>query len=235
MADQIGEIFNPAGPKQRFQNLLRVDSDIELLEACAALSYNQHLAVFKVSAADFKAVTKSNSSIANRLGDQWIYIDRDDKVAQGISMFVAKNTGQWHVRADNTAEPVAAEIVPYDFQAIDEEVARCEREADFWENYFLEHKLTPIRVRYEDFSEDPDATVKNVLRQLDIRRPVVSADSKVSVLTLFGWLASFFYRCACGGRKIQPKYKKLSDSEVLHKYKVRYAHDKSERANLTRK
>lgn len=228
VAEHIGEIFNPAGPKKRFQNLLGVESDIGLLEGCAGLSYDKQLAIFKVSAADFKAVVKSNSSIANRLGGRWIYIDRDDKVAQGISMFMAKNTGLWHVHSDHISESVVAEVAPYDFESIDEEVTRCEREADFWENYFLEHQLTPIRVRYEDFSEDPDATVKNVLRELNILRPIISVDSKPSVLTVFGWLAKFFDRVACHGSRIQPKYQKISDLETVYNYKLRYARDKVE-------
>lgn len=234
LAEHIGEIFNPAGPKQRFQNLLSVESDIELLEGCATLSYNQQSAVFKVSAADFKAVAKANSSIPNLLKGQWVYIDRDDKVAQGISMFVAKKTGNWHVRSDDNSGPFAEVQIPYDFQAIDEEVTRCEQEAEFWEKYFKENQVTPIRVRYEEFAEDPETTVKHVMRELHIQAPKVSVDSKTSVLPVFGLLAKFFDRMACRRSQIQPKYKKISDANTVHNYKVRYARDKARQAKPNR-
>ena len=234
MAEHIGEIFNPAGPKQRFQNLLGVESDIELLDGCAALSHNQQVAVFKVSAADFKAVAKTNSSIPNLLKGQWVYIDRDDKVAQGISMFLAKNTGNWHVRSDDSSGSLAEAQVVYDFRAIDEEVARCEREAAFWEDYFKENQVTPIRVRYEEFAEDPETAVKHVMRELNIHAPKLSADSKTSVLPVFGWLAKFFDRSACRRSQIQPKYKKISDVKTVYNYKVRYARDKATQAKPNR-
>lgn len=234
LSKQVGEVLNPRGPQQYFKELTGAESDLDMLQKCAQFSFDGYLSVFKVSALDFEAAVEKHPALPAILGNKWIYIDRDDKVAQGLSLFTAKKTGEWHRQVQNDGESREARKISYDFAGIDAEVKRCEKETAYWESFFLENDLSPVRVSYEEFASDPDATVRRVMQELDLVLHFDNKTSKTSVLPVFGWFASKFDYLTCRGSHIEPKYKKFSDAETVREYKLRYAQDIEEQSDYNR-
>lgn len=108
---------------------------------------------------------------------RYVWMRRRDTVRQAISMVKAKQTGVYNSLQESAGEepPVAA----YDFEAIDKQVRRFQREDQAWEARFREAGRAPHEVFYEDLTTRVDPVLRDVLRFLgldvtdDFRAPAV--------------------------------------------------------------
>ena len=100
----------------------------------------------------------------------YVYLSREDKVAQAISLIKAEQTGLWHVNADGTErERIKPEQAPvYDVRALSEQVAEYEREGAAWESWFARQEIQPVRITYETLSSKPQATLAKILSALNL-------------------------------------------------------------------
>ncbi|MBI5642845.1 MAG: hypothetical protein HY954_05155 [Deltaproteobacteria bacterium] len=87
-------------------------------------------------------------------GNSWAYVCRNDKIGQAVSLWRAKKTNLWFVKADEDIhEP------EYDFFEIFNCFSYIVTEDYLWKDYFDRKNIKPFIVVYEDFLKDPVSTV----------------------------------------------------------------------------
>jgi LPS sulfotransferase NodH len=95
-----------------------------------------------------------------------IFLQREDRLAQAISLYRAMATGAWSSRA---AAPLGQP--PYDRGAIRAALDMIEADIARWEQFFSDHHIVPCRLRYEDIATDPLAVLARVLHHLRLPLP----------------------------------------------------------------
>ena len=102
---------------------------------------------------------------------RYIFLVREDKVRQAVSLWRAIQTWQWR---EDPPEPWPAGAEPgegglrYDFAAIDHLRRRLVEEEDWWRGYFADAGSEPLTIVYERFADGHDEVVRAVLRHLEI-------------------------------------------------------------------
>jgi len=127
----------------------------------------------------------------------YIYLWRDDKTAQAVSAVKAMQTGLWHVASDGTelertAPPKKA---VYDADQIGREIAGLTAYNLKWENWFKQEMLEPLRVTYEELSDNPSNTLVRILDRLgldrNVAKKVLPAVSKLADKTSREWIERY--------------------------------------------
>ena len=93
---------------------------------------------------------------------RYLWITRDDVVAQAVSWWRAKITRAW--RDDDL--PVADAV--FDFVEIDERVRLAQEQNAAWGTWFEENSITPLHITYEELVADPAAVARRSLAHLGI-------------------------------------------------------------------
>lgn len=98
----------------------------------------------------------------------YVHLSRSDRVDQAISLLRAEQTGLWHRRADGTElERLAPPRQPrYDAGAIAQRIRELTEQDDAWERWFEKEGLAPLRITYDDLSDDPRKVLAKVLSAL---------------------------------------------------------------------
>lgn len=103
----------------------------------------------------------------------YIYLRRDDTVAQAISLVKARQTGLWHIASDGSPfeqfEPV--QELRYDFGSIAEQVAQLQHEDRAWAAWFKSQGIQPISIGYDDLAANPQAKVRQICAALGVTIP----------------------------------------------------------------
>ena len=115
----------------------------------------------------------------------FIHLTREDKLDQAISRVKATQTGLWHRAQDGTElERLSAPQEPqYDAGAIADHMAALTALDAAWESWFNAENLTPLRVTYDELSQDPNTGLKHVLAALG-RDPSLADGIKPTVAKL---------------------------------------------------
>jgi LPS sulfotransferase NodH len=92
----------------------------------------------------------------------FVWVRREDVVAQAVSWAKAVQTGQWA-----SFQPVQAEPA-FDFDQVDGlyHLARVHDAA--WARWFAAHAVDPLRVVYEELASDPVGVVEDVITRLGL-------------------------------------------------------------------
>ncbi len=100
----------------------------------------------------------------------FVWICREDKVRQAVSLWKALQTRAWR---GSTPDPRAPKgEIRYSFEGIDHLVARFEADEDGWRRFFAEHEITPLRISYEhDLEHDRERSVRMVLTHIGVTAP----------------------------------------------------------------
>ena len=93
----------------------------------------------------------------------WIHLDRRDHIAQCVSLVKASQSGTFAMR--EPARP-AAERTHYDDGALLRTWQALRDGTSEWNGYFRSHRITPIRVWYEDLASDYEGTITGLLEAL---------------------------------------------------------------------
>lgn len=94
---------------------------------------------------------------------QLVFVTREDKVAQAVSLWRALQTESW--RAEDAPK---AHAPVYDLTAIDHLVSRLESDEKSWTAWFARAGKAPFAVTYEQLEEAPAETVAAVLHALGL-------------------------------------------------------------------
>jgi trehalose 2-sulfotransferase len=105
------------------------------------------------------------ASALHRLLDdpQLVFVTREDKVAQAVSLWRAVQTQSW--RADDSARH---DDPTYDFTAIDYLVAQLQDDEQAWKRWFAATGASPLVLTYEQLEQTPQACVARVLEALEL-------------------------------------------------------------------
>lgn len=94
---------------------------------------------------------------------RWIHVEREDTVAQAISLWRAVQTAQWRAEdRDSHVDPV------FHAGAIAHLKARQEEHAAAWRTWFAERGTEPLEIVYEEFAQAPRATICHVLDHIGV-------------------------------------------------------------------
>jgi trehalose 2-sulfotransferase len=96
---------------------------------------------------------------------RFVWLRRDDDVAQAVSFWKAVASGHWH------SWDVSAGEAQYDEEAIAHLLAEIRVHNESWRAWFDANGVTPLDVRYEAVVADPDAEARRVLDFLGVDAP----------------------------------------------------------------
>jgi LPS sulfotransferase NodH len=93
--------------------------------------------------------------------DKWIYMYRQDKVAQAVSLWKAHKTGVW-----STAERQELPPLEYNFAELMNCLMAFSTEEYLWKRYFETRNISYLPVSYESMMDDPAGTVYQIYRHI---------------------------------------------------------------------
>jgi trehalose 2-sulfotransferase len=88
---------------------------------------------------------------------RYLFVTRDDAVAQGVSWWKAKKTRVWHDDDSPLGEAV------FDYEAIDERVRLARAQSESWRRWFAANDVEPLPVVYEELVADPEGIARRSL------------------------------------------------------------------------
>ena len=127
----------------------------------------------------------------------FVHLGRSDKLDQAVSRVRAEQTGLWHRNADGTElERLAPPAEPrYDPDAIARHVVELTAMDAAWDAWFAREGIEPLRIAYDELSDDPRATLARVLRALGLdpqrAAPVATPTAKLADAISVEWRARF--------------------------------------------
>ena len=128
---------------------------------------------------------------------RFVYLNREDKLAQAVSYVTAQQSGLWHRRADGTElERLSPPAAPsYDRAAIAKAMAEFEAAARAWEDWFARERIAPLRLTYDEVSGAPAGSLRRVLAHLGVdphaADSVAPSVAKLANATSAEWIARF--------------------------------------------
>ncbi|MGL4611414.1 MAG: Stf0 family sulfotransferase [Trueperaceae bacterium] len=98
---------------------------------------------------------------------KFIYLYRNNVVAQAISLYRAEMTGHWHTVEGQKPK----QSPPFDFDAIKSRLDMLERHHLAWQHWFQQVDVEPLTLEYEALSANPIASTKRILDFLGLNLP----------------------------------------------------------------
>jgi len=100
---------------------------------------------------------------------RFVWLRRDNLVAQAISHYVAISTGMWGLRADRAPPERNVELeAPYHFTEIDRLVQHARTGEDGWRALLADAPERTLELPYEQLASDIDAAVRKVLDHVGV-------------------------------------------------------------------
>ena len=106
---------------------------------------------------------------------KFIWISRQDKVRQAISMVRAKLTDVFSAQQEVEGLNKLSHLPEYDYSAIKSEVRRIISRNAAWGEFFHSAEVRPLRVVYEELCADPQRELGRVMRYLGLDETVFSS------------------------------------------------------------
>ena len=131
--------------------------------------------------------------------DRFVHLSRSDRVAQAVSLVLARQTGLWHRHADGSERERSAPPGPprYDHDEIKAALSVLDEEAIRWSTWFDEHEVVPLAITYEQLAEKPGDTLLRVIEHVGghATQPVAMRTSKLATTLNAEWSARFRGEC----------------------------------------
>ena len=105
-------------------------------------------------------------------GLRYVFVSRNDKVRQAVSLWRALQTLVWRLeRGASDDEPMPEHRLIYSFDAIDHLLAQLRRHEDAWRGFFFRTGQQPLQLLYEEIADDLEGSVRRVLDELGVEPP----------------------------------------------------------------
>jgi LPS sulfotransferase NodH len=93
---------------------------------------------------------------------RFIRIERRDRLAQAVSLALARQTQSWMSIQARAADPA------YDEHKISHALAILERDYRAWDRWFEAAGVAPLTIYYEELVADPLAVLNNIMREFEL-------------------------------------------------------------------
>jgi LPS sulfotransferase NodH len=140
----------------------------------------------------FPETTGDASLFARAFGPcRYLYIHRQDALAQAISRLKAEQKQVWHLdgRAATAQQPTH-----YDADRIAGFMAEAAAGNAQWQGWFQTNGIAPETLIYEEFSTDPAGTVRGLLQKMGLlegARPILAPNQRMANSESAAWAARF--------------------------------------------
>jgi LPS sulfotransferase NodH len=125
---------------------------------------------------------------------QFVYLWREDVIAQAVSWARAEQTNLWHTPIDDPDGGTGAEP-SFDREQIAELCATIDSHNRAWREWFAGVGAQPVEVRYEDLDRDPSTSARDLLERLGIALPATTQlgyrDRRLRDDVSAGWIERF--------------------------------------------
>ncbi len=103
---------------------------------------------------------------------RYVFISRNDKVRQAVSLWRALQTWVWRKEEGAGAEePLPTQRAVYSFDAIDHLLDQLRRHEDAWRGFFFRIGRRPLSIVYEEVVGDLEGSVRRVLAEVGVELP----------------------------------------------------------------
>ena len=180
-----GEYLNPAvragfadrwGPLRLAEYFDRVRS---------ARTSSSGLFGFKVHFNHMREITRIHDPVALIGPAVWVSLTRLDRVAQAVSLHLARRGGEWW------GEQRRLRRVRYDRGAIEQRLDEIHAQEVGWERFYIKLGVDPIRVTYESLVDHPLATIGSVLEAIGVDEDPVVVTTASRGLRSARWAARY--------------------------------------------
>ena len=161
------EVLNPTSELRILMNRFKARSPTDYIAKLVARRTSRN-GVFGMKAHfhHFEAFLKDYPALLEVLSPTtYIYITRQDKIAQAVSMAKALQTDTWTSRMEEGPKPA----VIYDREMIAHCLADIERQDLTWRQWFEAHNITPFAVTYSDLTADAADVVRGIIEYLGVQ------------------------------------------------------------------
>lgn len=128
---------------------------------------------------------------------RYLYLSREDKVAQAVSRLKAEESGLWHLHTDGSERERAAPHRPatYDSARLRAYLDEVVHDEAAWHTWFTANAIEPHNLTYEELAADPHGTLARVLSVLGLD-PALAAAAEVRTAPMadaesHAWAARF--------------------------------------------
>lgn len=161
------EVLNPGYDLRFLKNRFRATSPADYIAKLVAHRTSRN-GVFGMKAhfQNFEAFLAEYPPLLDVLAPvTFIYLTREDKVAQAVSMARALQTDQWSSRVKRGARPT----LQYDRELIENCLKEVALQDAGWKRWLETHKLERFELTYESLIADPAATLAAILEFLGVQ------------------------------------------------------------------
>ena len=167
------EVLNPTSELRVLMNRFKASSPSDYMAKLlgrrtsrnGVFGMKAHFHHFEAFLKDYPALLETLSPIT------YIYISREDKVAQAVSMAKALQTDAWTSRMEEGPKPVLL----YDREMIAHCLVDIEQQDLTWRRWFDAHKVTPFRVTYDELTGNAAKVVQSFVDHLGVQNDVPDA------------------------------------------------------------
>jgi trehalose 2-sulfotransferase len=104
---------------------------------------------------------------------KFIYLIRRDKIAQAASALVAQKTQTWHIDTGSKYKDYKTsldklKVESSDLEDLHKRYQLLLQQEAFWERFFEEHSVSPLKIEYEQFAKTPEKEINQILQYLEI-------------------------------------------------------------------
>jgi LPS sulfotransferase NodH len=124
----------------------------------------------------YPMVDNDRALLLDSLGvNKYVYLYRNNKLAQAVSLVIAKQTGLWHLNSDGSdrEKDESKSQLKYSYDEISEELQMLKDEALGWEVWFQTNRIQPLMLEYEDLAANPKGALEEILTFIDVDRASV--------------------------------------------------------------
>lgn len=97
---------------------------------------------------------------------KYIYLTRQDKAAQAVSLYIANKTSLWHNQGQKAADKHSE--LEYCFAEINPCYEKIAAQEEAWESYFLALPIAPLCISYEDLEADLLGTLRRIAAHVGV-------------------------------------------------------------------
>ena len=122
----------------------------------------------------------------NRYFSKYIFLIREDKVAQAVSIFLAQKTATYHIFNDDEKQRYHKKLEEINLDDIDlKEIDKrynfiCQQEK-YLEKFCQDNKVEPLIVKYEELEEEPQRYISDILDYLGINKRGVNLNIQTNI------------------------------------------------------